>query len=177
MTVGQNSVLSLGTTDTSKAEAAFAATGLIWGKNDITAALYIDAAQTLDNSKGGIKVDGTLTHGETDTSKFAGANNAEFADKSLLMVTSAVATTNDGALKATNSGKLTVDSGAKLYIADAQAGQTYTVASGFSVKESSVDQKGWKGDNLLLNKLVTGTGNFDSNSGNFTVSTKKSKSQ
>ena len=173
LTVGQNSVLSLGTTDTSKAEAAFAATGLIWGKNDITAALYIDTAQTLDNSNGGIKVDGTLTH--ESLSGFAEANTAEFADKSLLMVNSAAATTNDGALKATNSGKLTVDSGAKLYIADAQAGQTYTVASGFSAKESSVDQKGWKGDNLLLNKLVTGTGNFDSNSGSFTVTTKKVK--
>ena len=178
LTVGQNSVLSLGTTDISKAEEAFAATGLNWGQNDITAALYIDAVQTLDNSKGGIKVDGTLTHKETDTSKFAVANNAEFAANSLLMVTSAAASTTDGtangALKA-NSGKLTVDAGAKLYIADAQAGQTYTVASGFSAKESSVDQKGWKGDNLLLNKLVTGTGNFDSNSGSFTVTTKKVK--
>lgn len=175
LTVGQNSVLSLGTTDTSKAEAAFAATGLTWGQNDITAALYIDTAQTLDNSKGGIKVDGTLTHGETDTSKFAVANNAEFADKSLLMVTSAAATTNDGALKATNSGKLIVDAGAKLYIADAQADKTYTITSGFSDGNSSVAQNGWAGTNLLLNKLVKGNGSFDSSNGNFTVSTEKVK--
>lgn len=31
LTVGQNSVLSLGTADTAKAEAAFADTGLTWG--------------------------------------------------------------------------------------------------------------------------------------------------
>lgn len=173
LTVGQNSVLSLGTTDTSKAEAAFAATGLNWGQNDITAALYIDTAQTLDNSKGGIKVDGTLTH-DSEAKDIAVANNAEFADQSLLMVSSAAAAATDGALKATNSGKLTVDAGAKLYIADAQADKTYTITSGFSDGNSTVHQNGWAGDNLLLNKLVKATeSKFDS--GSFTVSTKKVK--
>ncbi len=170
LTVGQNSVLSLGTTDTSKAEAAFAATGLTWGQNDITAALYIDATQTLDNSNGGLKVDGTLTH--ESLSGFAEANTAEFADKSLLMVNSAAAAATDGALKA-NSGKLKVDAGAKLYIANAQAGQTYTVVSGFGGAGNSVDKNGWTGTNLLLNKLLKGEGKFDS--GNFTVTTKKVK--
>lgn len=173
LTVGQNSVLSLGTTDTSKAEAAFAATGLTWGQNDITAALYIDAAQTLDNSNGGIKVDGTLTH--DSTGDFAKENTAEFVDNSLLMVNSAAASATNGALKATNSGKLTVDAGAKLYIADAQADQTYTITSGFSDGNSSVAQNGWAGMNLLLNKLVKGNGSFDSSNGNFTVSTEKVK--
>lgn len=174
LTVGQNSVLSLGTTDTSKAEAAFAATGLTWGQNDITAALYIDAAQTLDNSNGGIKVDGTLTH-DSEAKDLAVANNAEFADQSLLMVSSAAAAATDGALKATNSGKLTVDAGAKLYIADAQADKTYTITSGFSDGNSTVHQNGWAGDNLILNKLVKGNGSFDSSNGNFTVTTKKVK--
>lgn len=173
LTVGQNSVLSLGTTDTSKAEASFAATGLTWGQNDITAALYIDAAQTLDNSNGGIKVDGTLTH-DSEAKDLAVANNAEFADQSLLMVSSAAAAATDGALKATNSGKLTVDAGAKLYIADAQADKTYTITSGFSDGNSTVHQNGWAGDNLLLNKLVKATeSKFDS--GSFTVSTEKVK--
>ena len=171
LTVGQNSVLSLGTTDTSKAEAAFAATGLTWGQNDITAALYIDAAQTLDNSNGGIKVDGTLTH-DSEAKDLAVANNAEFADQSLLMVSSAAASATDGALKA-NSGKLTVDAGAKLYIADAQADKTYTITSGFSDTGSTVE--GWKEGNLILNKLVKGNGSFDSSNGNFTVSTGKVK--
>lgn len=172
LTVGQNSVLSLGTTDTSKAEEAFAATGLNWGQNDITAALYIDVAQTLDNSNGGIKVDGTLTH-DSEAKDLAAANNAEFADQSLLMVSSAAAAATDGALKATNSGKLTVDAGAKLYIADAQADKTYTVVSGFSGTNDS-DVKGWTGDNLLLNKLVKATeSNFDN--GSFTVKTEKVK--
>lgn len=186
LTVGQNSVLSLGTTDTSKAEAAFAATGLTWGQNDITAALYIDAAQTLDNSNGGIKVDGSLTH-DSETNDLAAANNAVFAANSLLMVSSAAASAEGGALKAgdtaatvqssstttTTTATLEVDFGAKLYIADAQAGKTYTITSGFTNDGSTVKEGGWSGTNLLLNKLVKGSGSYSS--GSFTVSTQKVK--
>ena len=185
LTVGQNSVLSLGTTDTSKAEAAFAATGLTWGQNDITAALYIDAAQTLDNSNGGIKVDGSLTH-DSEINDLAAANNAVFAANSLLMVSSAAASAEGGALKAgdtaatvqsssttTTTATLEVDSGAKLYIADAQAGKTYTITSGFTNSGSTVKEGGWSGTNLLLNKLVKGSGSYSS--GSFTVSTQKVK--
>lgn len=133
LTVGQNSVLSLGTADTAKAEAAFTDTGLTWGKNDITAALYIDYEQTMDSTKGGIKVDGSLTHA-SDNKDLAAANTATFAAGSLLMVAGDAALTTDGALKAgstvnaQNNGNsnndaatLKVDAGAKLYIADAQA--------------------------------------------------------
>ncbi len=179
LTVGQNSVLSLGTTDTAKAEAAFAATGLTWGQNDITAALYVDTAQTLDSINGGLVVDGSLTH-DSDTSFLASANTAHFADKSLLMVDSAAAS-GEGALKvaapvitslvADNGGELTVDAGAKLYIANAEADQSYTVVSGFTDSNSAVN--GWSGADLLLNKLVKGKGSFSS--GSFTVSTEKVK--
>lgn len=168
LTVGQNSVLSLGTTDTAKAEAAFTATGLSWGQNDITAALYIDAAQTLDGTKGGgITVDGSLTH--DSKSGMAEANTAHFANQSLLMVDSSLLS-NKGALQATD-GTLTVYSGAKLYIANAEADKNYIVVSGFG-NGSAV--KGWGADGLLLNKLVkvdAENTNFDS--GTYTVATKK----
>ena len=95
LTVGQNSVLSLGTADTAKAEAAFTDTGLTWGKNDITAALYIDYEQTMDSTKGGIKVDGSLTHA-SDNKDLAAANTATFAAGSLLMVAGDAALTTDG---------------------------------------------------------------------------------
>lgn len=168
LTVGQNSVLSLGTTDTAKAEAAFAATGLTWGQNDITAALYIDAAQTLDGTKGGgITVDGSLTH--DSKSGMAEANTAHFANQSLLMVDSSLLS-NKGALQATD-GTLTVDNGAKLYIANAEADKNYIVVNGFD-NDSAVN--GWGADGLLLNKLVkvdAENTNFDS--GTYTVATKK----
>ena len=182
LTVGQNSVLSLGTADTAKAEAAFTDTGLTWGQNDITAALYIDYEQTMDSTKGGIKVDGSLTHA-SDSKDLAAANTATFAAGSLLMVAGDAALTTDGALKAggtaTNTisngsaATLKVDSGAKLYIADAQADKQYTIVSGFTNSGSAVTDGGWNGTNLLLNKLVKGSGSYSS--GSFTVSTQKVK--
>ena len=182
LTVGQNSVLSLGTADTAKAEAAFTDTGLTWGKNDITAALYIDYEQTMDSTKGGIKVDGSLTHA-SDNKDLAAANTATFAAGSLLMVAGDAALTTDGALKAGSTATITisngsaatlkVDSGAKLYIADAQADKQYTIVSGFTNSGSDVTDGGWNGTNLLLNKLVKGSGSYSS--GSFTVSTQKVK--
>lgn len=182
LTVGQNSVLSLGTADTAKAEAAFTDTGLTWGQNDITAALYIDYEQTMDSTKGGIKVDGSLTHA-SDSKDLAAANTATFAAGSLLMVADDAALTTDGALKAggtaTNTisngsaATLKVDSGAKLYIADAQADKQYTIVSGFTNSGSAVTDGGWNGTNLLLNKLVKGSGSYSN--GSFTVSTQKVK--
>lgn len=182
LTVGQNSVLSLGTADTAKAEAAFADTGLTWGQNDITAALYIDYEQTMDSTKGGIKVDGSLTH-VSDSKDLAAANTATFAAGSLLMVAGDAALTMDGALKAGGTATITisngsaatlkVDSGAKLYIADAQADKQYTIVSGFTNSGSAVTDGGWNGTNLLLNKLVKGSGSYSS--GSFTVSTQKVK--
>ena len=182
LTVGQNSVLSLGTADTAKAEAAFTDTGLTWGQNDITAALYIDYEQTMDSTKGGIKVDGSLTHA-SDSKDLAAANTATFAAGSLLMVAGDAALTMDGALKAGDTATITirngsaatlkVDSGAKLYIADAQADKQYTIVSGFTNSGSAVTDGGWNGTNLLLNKLVKGSGSYSS--GSFTVSTQKVK--
>lgn len=182
LTVGQNSVLSLGTADTAKAEAAFTDTGLTWGQNDITAALYIDYEQTMDSTKGGIKVDGSLTHA-SDSKDLVAANTATFAASSLLMVAGDAALTIDGALKAggtaTNTisngsaATLKVDSGAKLYIADAQADKQYTIVSGFTNSGSAVTDGGWNGTNLLLNKLVKGSGSYSN--GSFTVSTQKVK--
>ena len=182
LTVGQNSVLSLGTADTAKAEAAFTDTGLTWGQNDITAALYIDYEQTMDSTKGGIKVDGSLTHA-SDSKDLVAANTATFAAGSLLMVAGDAALTIDGALKAGGSATntisngsaatLKVDSGAKLYIADAQADKQYTIVSGFTNSGSAVIDGGWNGTNLLLNKLVKGSGSYSN--GSFTVSTQKVK--
>ena len=182
LTVGQNSVLSLGTADTAKAEAAFTDTGLTWGQNDITAALYIDYEQTMDSTKGGIKVDGSLTHA-SDSKDLVATNTATFAAGSLLMVAGDAALTIDGALKAggtaTNTisngsaATLKVDSGAKLYIADAQADKQYTIVSGFTNSGSAVIDGGWNGTNLLLNKLVKGSGSYSN--GSFTVSTQKVK--
>lgn len=172
LTVGQNSVLTLGETDTSKAEKVFADTGLTWGTDGITAALYIDTAQSIDSINGGIKIDGTLTHGSAD--KVVAANTAYFAGQSLLMVNSALLGSNVGALSATG-GTLTVSRGAKLYIENAEADASYVVVSGFGNNSSAVN--GWGTDtvdNLLLNKLVKiDEANTKFENGTYTVATTK----
>ena len=56
--------------------------------------------------KGGIKVDGSLTH-VSDSKDLAAANTATFAAGSLLMVAGDAALTMDGALKAGGTATIT----------------------------------------------------------------------
>ncbi len=160
LTAGQNSMLVLGDTSFDWAKDAFKASGLTWGQNGITAALAIVESQTLDSSKGSLLVDGSLTSAD-----FATAGNATFADKSLLMVNGAAASGKNVAL--TGTGTLSVDNGAKLYIRDAGEG-TYTITS-----FSDTILKGWQDDNLILNRLVSGTTRLDDVTGNVVVDVTK----
>lgn len=154
LTVGRNSLASLGTADSSKAIAAFGATGLNWGENDISAALYLVKPVTVD-ATGGIKVDGTATDIATNS---AVANTAEFADNSLLMVD---ASTISGTAALTGAGStLTVADSAKLYLDNVSTGGTYTIATNFDTTAAY----GWyKNDsNIITGKLFSATHNSDS---------------
>ena len=160
LTAGQNSMLVLGDTSSDWAMGAFKDSGLTWGKNGITAALAIADSQTLD-STGSLRIDGSLTSAD-----FANAGDATFADKSLLMVNGAAASGNKVALTGTGTGTLSVADGAKLYIRDAGVG-TYTITDKFA--DTTLD--GWQDDDLILNRLVSGTTSLDDN-GNVIVTTK-----
>ena len=158
LTVGRNSLASLGTADSSKAIAAFGATGLNWGENDISAALYLAKPVTVD-ATGGIKVDGTATD---VTANSAVANKAEFADNSLLMVD---ASTISGTAALTGAGATTgatlkVADSAKLYLDNVSTGGTYTIATNFDTTLAN----GWyKNDsNIITGKLFSATHNTDS---------------
>ncbi len=158
LTVGRNSLASLGTADSSKAIAAFGATGLKWGQNDISAALYLAKPVTVD-AAGGIKVDGTATD---VTANSAAANTAEFADNSLLMVD---ASTISGTAALTGAGvgagaKLKVADSAKLYLDNVSTGGTYTIATKFDTTLAN----GWYKDdaNIITGKLFSATHNTDS---------------
>lgn len=152
LTVGRNSLASLGTADTSKAIAAFKATGLKWSENGISAALYLAKPVTL-SSGGGIKVDGTATNIATDS---AVANTAEFADNSLLMVD---ASTISGSAALTGTTLKVADS-AKLYLDNVADKGTYTITN-FSNTSAA---KGWhtNSDNIITGKLFSTTLNADS---------------
>lgn len=156
LTVGRNSLASLGTADSSKAISAFGAAGLKWGENDISAALYLAKPVTVD-ATGGIKVDGTATDIATNS---AVANTAEFADNSLLMVD---ASTISGTAALTGAGAgstLTVADSAKLYLDNVSTGGTYTIATNFDTTAAY----GWyKNDsNIITGKLFSATHNADS---------------
>ena len=147
MTVGRNSVLSLGTDDTAKAETAFSETGLTWGENGVSAALYIDRAQQLAAS-GGLYIDGNKDAAAAE------ANKANFAAGSLLIVNGAgIGTSGAAALTGSADSKLTVADGARLYLTSTNAG-TYVITDNFT-NSSSIT--GWSADaakaEVSVNKL------------------------
>ena len=162
LTVGRNSLASLGTADSSKAIAAFGATGLKWGENDISAALYLAKPVTVD-ATGGIKVDGTATD---VTANSAVANTAEFADNSLLMV-DASTLSGTAALTGAPGATLTVADSAKLYLDNVSTGGTYKIAD-FT---NTADAKGWyeNHSNIITGKLFSAT----IHAGTITASRKK----
>ena len=70
-----------------------------------------------------------------------------FGNNSLLVVDGKAA--NAGAM-ITGSGDISVDSGSKLYIANARAGEAYTITDGLNTTEGEY----WKSANLLAGRLI-----------------------
>lgn len=147
--VGQNSVLSFGVGNTAEAQEVFAKTGLIWGENDITAALYL--ADSVNLTNGAIEVNGTLIAAPVinDNGTFTAA-----AD-SVTMIDGARFTA-DAAIKGVTDANVTVDADAKLYIDNAKKGETYQVIAGADA--------GWDDDNIISdNSLLVFAGDTASN--------------
>lgn len=155
--VARNNYVAIGTDDNNAAKEMFAKTGLAFGENDITAALYITGNQTLENGTGAIAVDGSKA-GQADFGTVT-AGSFTAADNSVVMVdgqsikdTAAVSGVTD----------VTISSDSILYVDDAEKGETYKVLAG-----SGIDQ-GWADDNIISdNSLIifngdhTGYDNFD----------------
>ena len=173
MTVGRNSVLSLGTDDTGKAEQAFAESELTWGETGVSAALYIDQAQKLQ-VQGGILLDGTKTAASAE------ANKASFADGSLLIVNgSGIGTSGTAALTGGSGSTLTVNQGAKLYLTSTNAG-TYTITKGFA--NTTIDGWSWSADTAAVDVSVNKLSEIEkieknTTSGDFTVTVRQTDIQ
>lgn len=122
LVVGMNSVLSLGTTDTAKAEKAFAKTGETWGdgENDVLSAVYVEGSHDM---AGGV----LIANPEANENAANGINNGtvRFYDKSILIV-DGTKVTGDSKAALTNIGSLKFDG--KLYIDNADKG-TYHILS------------------------------------------------
>ena len=151
--VGQNSVMSFGVDNNEKAQETFARTGLTWGENDITAALYINGS--VDLKDGAVVVDGSKTKAPVDT-----INNGTFtaAANSVVMVDGqSITGENSAAITNATEANVSIDNTSKLYIDGAKKNETYHVISG---ADTAWDDANILSDNALL--VFTGdTNNSD----------------
>ncbi len=177
--VGRNSYLVIGDTDTTWATQTFEKSGLTWGENAVTAALFLNQPQKLSDI-GAVAVDGTMTHDNYNGNAGAG-NTAIFADNSLLVVNAANLKDDTAALAAT-TGSLTVADTAKLLISGATNGTTVTVVSGFTTNTGTTTE-GWgiadATKNLLTDSDVVkiASSAFDAAKGTYTVTLGSSASE
>lgn len=151
--VVRNNYVGIGTEDNNAAKAMFEKSGLTFGENNITAALYIAGNQTLENSKGAIFVDGSKdgsgSFGTVDAGSFTAAAN------SVVMV-DGQSIKDSAALSGVSSA--TIDEASKLYVDGAKKGETYKVLAGENI------DAGWVNENIISdNALLIFTGD---NSGN-----------
>ena len=122
--VGQNSVMSFGVDNNEKAQETFAKTGLTWGKDAVTAGLYING--NLNVADGAVVVDGSL-----EEAPAAAPVNGTFEAKanSVVMVNGQNIKEN-AAITGVTEGNVNVDPSSKLYIDGAKKGETYHVIDG-----------------------------------------------
>lgn len=152
--VGQNSILGFGVENTDILRNNFAKTGLTWGENNITAALYISGNQTLeaDADKGAITIDGSKTNNNEFTTS-PGSFNA--AANSVTMVDGQKINGDKAALSGVSSVSVDKDNEektAKLYIDEAKKGETYKILSGSNI--SYYNNKAWENNNIISNNAL-----------------------
>lgn len=143
--VGQNFVLTLGSTDTAIAEKAFADSGMTWGDSGVLSALYVNASQNLANKA--IVVDGSLTQDSAFTAPENGT--LTMAANTVLMVNGNAFSGNQAAAL-TNVKALNIDEGSTLYIDNAVKDTTYNIVS---PAENTTLGSGWS-DIRVHNQLL-----------------------
>ena len=112
LTVGRNSVASIGVGNEETADAALRQAGKSWGTG-ITAALYLGKHLTVD-ANGGIKVDGSLATGAS-AGELATAGNITFGENSLLAADAAAFTGTSSSL-ITGTGTTVISVNPKSYL-------------------------------------------------------------
>lgn len=140
--VGENSVMSFGVNNNEKAQETFAKTGLTWGKEAITAGLYINGSVDLNGQA--IVVDGKLTEAKKSVTT---AGNFTAAANSVVMVDGQAITGNNAAITGVTEANVTIDKDSKLYIDGAKKNETYHVIDG-------VNNTGWQDANIISNNAL-----------------------
>lgn len=158
--VGENSVMSFGVDKNEKAQETFAKTGLTWGKDAITAGLYINGS--VDLTKGAVVVDGSTENAPTDT--IANGTFTAAANSVVMVDGTTITGTNDAAV--TGATEVEVADSSKLYIDGAENGETYHVIAG-------VDTDGWANANIISdNALLVFNGDGNTGDKKFDVTAK-----
>ena len=158
--VGRNSVMSFGVDNNEKAQETFAKTGLTWGKDAITAGLYINGS--VDLTKGAVVVDGSMENAPTDT--IANGTFTAAANSVVMVDGTTITGTNDAAV--TGATEVEVADSSKLYIDGAENGETYHVIAG-------VDTDGWANANIISdNALLVFNGDGNTGDKKFDVTAK-----
>lgn len=146
--VGENSVLTLGSTDTNLAEEAFNKTEQIWGDGEdkVLSAVYVASPQDISN--GSLLVDKTAAGTEV-------LQNGEvnFGKNSILIVDGKNLNEDEAAIEGVTSAQIAQNeadkqNGAKLYIDNAEAGKKYTILDLTNGTEQ------WNADNVTSNNTL-----------------------
>lgn len=152
--VGRNSVMSFGVDNNEKAQETFAKTGLTWGKDAITAGLYINGSVDLTN--GAVVVDGSKTEAP-DTSSAPANGTFTAAANSIVMVNGQAINDENESAAITEAKNVDVADTSKLYIDGAKKGETYHVIAGAD--------SAWNDTNIISNNALlkfAGESNADS---------------
>lgn len=151
--IDRNNYVAVGTADNTAAKAMFEKTGLTFGENDITAALYITGNQTLADGIGALGVDGSKA-GQTDFGTVT-AGSFTAAENSVVMV-DGQSIKDTAALSGVKD--VTIDADAKLYVDGAKKGDIYKVLAGEGI------DRGWADENIISdNALLIFTGDTGAN--------------
>lgn len=152
--VGENSVMSFGVDKNEKAQETFAKTGLTWGKDAITAGLYINGSVDLNGQA--IVVDGSKTEAP-DTSSAPANGTFTAAANSIVMVNGQAINDENESAAITEAKNVDVADTSKLYIDGAKKGETYHVIAGAD--------SAWNDTNIISNNALlkfAGESNADS---------------
>ena len=128
--IGNNTTVTIGSTDKTLAEKAFANSGLTWSDQDILSALYIPTTLALTNGTTESRTSAySLNIGsDSTTDQVLTGGTLQMTKNSLLMVEgSQVSGDNDAAITKVVSTNITSD--AKIYVNEAAVGTTYNILS------------------------------------------------
>lgn len=127
--IGNNSTLTVGSTDKTLAEQAFTDSGLTWSDTDILSALYVATSASL--SDGSVVIDSSA-----NADSAAAIGTFKMGKNSLLMIDGNKVSGSQAAA-ITDVSTTDISSSAKIYISNAKGNTTYNILSGTNDKDGN----------------------------------------